>query len=84
MSRAAGIKWGRINSRKTTGDIIGPEESENSFEIYRVFDKSEDRALTIEDDRQVIEEFARQIKSSRLIEEHIDKLREDYYIEIRI
>jgi len=66
------------------GDIIGPEESENSFEIYRVFDKSEDRALTIEDDRQVIEEFARQIKSSRLIEEHIDKLREDYYIEIRI
>ncbi|MCK5834066.1 peptidylprolyl isomerase [bacterium] len=66
------------------GDIIGPFEGEGSYEIYRIMGKREGRALTIEDDRELLEEYARQYKMKNLIDKHLQQLRKRYYIEMRI
>ena len=71
-------------SAAKTGDIIGPEEGDNTFEIYHVVDKRDRRALTLDEDREIIEQFVRQFKTKRLIEKELERLRGEYYIEMRI
>jgi len=67
-----------------SGDIIGPLEITNELVIYKVVNKQLGRELSLERDRQIIREAARQMKISRSIEEHIQRLSERFYIEIRI
>ncbi|GEM_PF-1902230 len=70
--------------RATLGEIIGPEETDEAIEMYSVIEKREGRARSLEEDRELIRESARQLKMQEAMQKHIDRLREKFYIEIRI
>ncbi len=66
------------------GDVLGPYEVGDYIQIIKIIDRREGRQRTLEEDRALMREGARQMKMRNAIEEHLDKLRENYYIEIRI
>ncbi|RKZ30645.1 hypothetical protein DRQ36_04805 [bacterium] len=66
------------------GDIVGPIEMGDVLEIYKVAGKRESRVRTIEEDRNLIREAARQLKMRRSIDEELERLRKQFYVEIRI
>ncbi len=79
-----GKELSKMVAESAEGAILGPLQAENSLEIYRIAGKREGRKLTLEEDRATIEEFAKQFKTKKLIDRHLLKLRERYYLEVRI
>lgn len=71
-------------SEAEVGEVIGPYEVGDYIQIVKIQDRREGRQRSLKEDRQLIREAARQMKMRDAIEEHLDKLREQYYIEIRI
>lgn len=71
-------------SRAEVGDIIGPYEVGDYIQIVKLVDRREGRERTLDEDLELIREGARQMKAKEAIESRLERLREMYYIEIRI
>lgn len=66
------------------GAIIGPYQVGDYIQIVKLKDRREGRQRTLEEDRELLREGARQMKTRKAIETRLERLREKYYIEIRI
>jgi parvulin-like peptidyl-prolyl isomerase len=65
-------------------EIIGPYQVGDYIQIIKIEDRREGRQRTLEEDRELLREGARQMKTRKAIESRLERLREKYYIEIRI
>lgn len=66
------------------GEIISPDVTEDGIAIYKIVDMKEGKKLDAVEDREILREFARQYKLRKQIEEHIARLRKQFYVEVRI
>lgn len=66
------------------GAILGPYEIGDYIQIIKVAGKREGRQRSLDEDRELIREATRQMKTREAIETRLNKLRDKYYIEIRI
>jgi peptidyl-prolyl cis-trans isomerase SurA len=68
----------------TAGDISPIERTANTFILYRVNDRVEDRTLSLEDDWNLLKEKAKDIAAQKKLVELVKKWRKDTFIDIRL
>jgi len=67
----------------TEGEISPPVSSARGYHIIRLLEKREGRPMNLEDDFDIVRRIASQEKTSRMVEEWVDKLKEKVYVDIR-
>lgn len=76
--------YSEITNWKTPGEYRGPVLSEFGLHILKLVDYQEERQYNIIDDFDKLKELARQEKTSKLIEEWIEEIKEHTYIEYKL
>ena len=66
------------------GEISPPVVSKFGVHILKVLDRKTQRKLTLDEDWDAIKEMVRQKKTNEMIAKWADKLRQDYYVEVRL
>ncbi|MFH1336852.1 MAG: peptidylprolyl isomerase [Candidatus Zixiibacteriota bacterium] len=66
------------------GEISPPVISQYGVHILKVLDRKTQRKLTLDEDWDAIKEMVRQKKTNEMIAKWADKLRQDYYVEVRL
>lgn len=72
-----------VKKFKEIDDVYGPVRSEYGLHIIRLLDRQEARKITIEDDFDRIKEMARQSKTGDYVDQWVEEMKEDVYVEIR-
>lgn len=78
----SGMEAGEISQPQEF--TFGEEDERTGYRIVKVRDKNEERRATIEEDYQMIRQFALQQKQQEHLNEWFENLREDIYVEYRI
>ncbi|MEA2031442.1 MAG: peptidylprolyl isomerase [candidate division Zixibacteria bacterium] len=76
--------YSEVTNWKTPGEYRGPVLSEFGLHILKLVDYQEERQYNIIDDFDKLKELARQEKTSKLIEEWIEEIKEHTYIEYKL
>ena len=66
------------------GEITPPVVSQYGIHILKVLDRKTQRKLTLDEDWDAIKDMVRQKKTNEMIAQWADKLRQDYYVEVRL
>ncbi|MFQ6032816.1 MAG: peptidylprolyl isomerase [Candidatus Zixiibacteriota bacterium] len=66
------------------GEISKPLQSQFGIHILKVFDRKEQKKLTLEDDWDLIKDMARRKKTNQEVEKWVEKMRQETYVEIRL
>jgi peptidyl-prolyl cis-trans isomerase SurA len=66
------------------GEISPPVASQYGVHILKVLDRKTQRKLTLDEDWDAIKEMVRQKKTNEMIAKWADKLRQDYYVDVRL
>jgi peptidyl-prolyl cis-trans isomerase SurA len=66
------------------GEISPPVISQYGIHILKVLDRKTERKLTLEEDWDAIKDMVRQQKTNEMIAKWAQKLREQYYVDIRL
>jgi peptidyl-prolyl cis-trans isomerase SurA len=66
------------------GEISEPTLSEYGWHILIVKEKKEKRKLNLEDDWDAIKDMAKRTKTKQKVEEWVQKLRDETYVEVRL
>ncbi len=66
------------------GEITPPVISQYGIHILKVLDRKAQRKLTLDEDWDAIKDMVRQKKTNEMIAKWADKLRQDYYVEVRL
>ncbi len=74
---------GKIKGR-AEGDILAPIFEKNEVDIFRITELHEKGPVTPETDYQTLEELARQHRISEIVKAHLDRIRQEVFIDIRI
>jgi len=72
-----------VKKFKEIDDVYGPVRSEYGLHIIKLLDRQEARKITIEDDFDRIKEMARQSKTGDYVDQWVEEMKEDVYVEIR-
>jgi peptidyl-prolyl cis-trans isomerase SurA len=65
------------------GDIVGPVSTQFGWHILRVLDRRSEHALTLKDDWDAIKDMARREKTNRVVNDWIEGIRAETYVDIR-
>jgi peptidyl-prolyl cis-trans isomerase SurA len=68
----------------SVGNISAPIKTPSGYHLLKVFDRVNQRQVTLEDDREAIEELARQKKISDRLDSWLKQLSEEIYVDIRL
>jgi peptidyl-prolyl cis-trans isomerase SurA len=66
------------------GQVSRPLKSPSGIHILKLLDKREERKLTLDEDWDAIKDMVRRKKTNELVQEWVQKLRQDIYVDIRI
>ena len=66
------------------GEISPPVISQYGIHILKVLDRKTERKLTLDEDWDAIKDMVRQQKTNQMIAKWAEKLREQYYVDIRL
>ncbi len=66
------------------GEFSSPVVSQYGIHILKILDRKVQRKLTLEEDWDKIKDMVRQKKTSEMIAKWAGKLRQDYYVEVRL
>jgi peptidyl-prolyl cis-trans isomerase SurA len=66
------------------GGITPPVISQYGVHILKVLDRKTQRKLTLDEDWDAIKDMVRQKKTNEMIAQWADKLRQDYYVDVRL
>lgn len=66
------------------GQISRPLKGPAGIHILQVLDRKEKRKVSLEDDWDAIKDMVRRKKTSELVSQWVEKLRQDIYVEIRL
>jgi len=66
------------------GEISEPVLSEYGWHLLTVREKKERRKLNLEDDWDILKDMAKRRKTRQKVEEWVEKLREETYVEVRL
>jgi peptidyl-prolyl cis-trans isomerase SurA len=66
------------------GEIAPPVISQYGVHILKVLDRKTQRKLTLDEDWDAIKDMVRQKKTNEMIAQWADKLRQDYYVDVRL
>jgi peptidyl-prolyl cis-trans isomerase SurA len=66
------------------GEITPPVISQYGVHILKVLDRKTQRKLTLDEDWDAIKDMVRQKKTNEMIAKWADKLRQDYYVDVRL
>jgi peptidyl-prolyl cis-trans isomerase SurA len=67
-----------------SGGITAPLHSGNEISLYRVDDRMKNRALTLDDDYDLLSEKAREITAQKKLLDLVKKWRREIYVDIRL
>jgi peptidyl-prolyl cis-trans isomerase SurA len=73
-----------VKDWKTPGEYRGPVPTQFGLHILKLLDYQQEKDYTLEDDYDRIKEMARQNKTDEFIDEWIDSIRAETYIEYRL
>jgi peptidyl-prolyl cis-trans isomerase SurA len=66
------------------GQVSRPLKSPSGIHILKLLDKREERKLTLDEDWDAIKDMVRRKKTNQLVQQWVQKLRQDIYVDIRI
>ncbi len=66
------------------GEVSRPLKSPSGIHIIKLLDKREERKLTLDEDWDAIKDMIRRKKTNELVQQWVQKLRQDIYVDIRI
>lgn len=66
------------------GSILDPLPSDEGIHVLKVVERRDDRPYDLELDRKELTEMARREKTGRKVEAWVEKLRQDYYVDVRL
>ncbi len=66
------------------GEFSSPVVSQYGIHILKILDRKAQRKLTLEEDWDKIKDMVRQKKTNEMISKWADKLRQEYYVEVRL
>jgi len=66
------------------GELIGPVDAEKEYQIIKVLGRREGHTPDLDSNKQYMKELTRQLKLQKLIEKHVDDLKDKFYVEMRI
>lgn len=66
------------------GEVSRPLKSPSGIHILKLLDKREERKLTLDEDWDAIKDMVRRKKTNELVQQWVQKLRQDIYVDIRI
>lgn len=66
------------------GDISPPVISQYGIHILKVLDRKTQRKLTLDEDWDAIKDMVRQQKTNQMIAKWAEKLRQQYYVDVRL
>ncbi len=66
------------------GEITPPVKSQFGIHLLKVLDRKSQRKLTLEDDWDALKDMVRQKKTNEMIAKWAEKLRQEYYVEVRL
>jgi peptidyl-prolyl cis-trans isomerase SurA len=68
----------------SVGNISEPIKTASGYHLLKVTDRANQRQITLEDDREAIEELTRQKKISDRLESWLRQLSEEIYVDLRL
>jgi peptidyl-prolyl cis-trans isomerase SurA len=66
------------------GEVSRPLGSPSGIHLVKLLDKREERKLTLDEDWDAIKDMVRRKKTNELVQQWVQKLRQDIYVDIRI
>jgi len=73
-----------VKNWKTPGEVRGPVLTDFGIHLIKLLDYQSERKYTLEDDFDQLKELARQEKTAQLIDEWIEEIKQDTYIDLRL
>ncbi len=68
----------------SVGGVSEPIATSSGYHLLQVVDRVNQRQITLEDDRESLEELARQHKISQTLEAWLKQLRDEIYVDVRL
>ena len=68
----------------SVGEISQPTLSEYGWHILKIKEKREKRKLNLDQDWDLVKDMAKRRKTSQKVDEWVSKLREEFYVEVRL
>lgn len=69
---------------KETGSLLEPVENEDGMHLLRILDRRAERPFDLAADRPAITEMARREKTGRVVDDWVQELRDQIYVEVRL
>ncbi len=66
------------------GSFPDPIAADEGIHVLKIVDRRDDRPYDLELDRKDLTEMARREKTGRTVEEWVQRLRQDYYVDVRL
>jgi len=66
------------------GSVSAPIATSSGYHLLQAIDRVNQRQITLEDDRESLEELARQHKISQTLETWLKQLRDEIYVDVRL
>jgi parvulin-like peptidyl-prolyl isomerase len=66
------------------GSFPDPVPADEGIHVFKIVERRDDRPYDLELDRKELTEMARREKTGRKVEEWVARLRQDYYVDVRL